>query len=91
MNPKNIQEYVVKKVLENLGEKDIEIENLKKEIREKDKKIKAMEILLRDNRICFNCICSKCSRKIPQGDNTHSHNTDLEYPTLCYRCFFHVL
>lgn len=91
MNAKNIQEYVITKILENFEEKDKEIEALKKELKEKDKQIKEMKHLLKDNQICYNCVCSKCERKIPKGDNTHSHNTEPQYPTLCYRCFFHVL
>lgn len=91
LNPKNIQEYVVNKVLENFEERDKEILALKEELKRKDKQIKKMKAILRENNICYNCICSKCDRKIPNGDNTHSHNTDLNYPTLCYRCFFIVL
>ena len=83
IDPKNIQEYVSIKVIEHLKE----INNV---IEEKDIKIEKMKNLLRDNDICFECICSKCNRKIEPNDD-HSHNTYESFPTLCYKCFFSVL
>jgi len=84
---KNIQEYVVNKIIENISE----TEYLKAELDKQNKKINKMKKLLRSNNICFECICSKCDRKIPPDDNSHSHNSHTLYPTLCYRCFFSVL
>ena len=80
---KNIQEYVINKIIEHIDES-------KKEIEKRDKKIKNMKRILKDNDICFECICSKCNKKIYDLD-THSHNAHEDYPTLCYRCFFSVL
>ena len=98
LTPKNIQDYVVRKVLENFEERDAEIlrlqksiESLKNEIKEKDKKIKRMSIIFKDNSICYECVCSRCRRKIPNGDTLHSHNAHPVYSILCYRCFFNVL
>ena len=83
----NIKEYVVNKVLQNMDE----TEKLKLELKKANKKIDKMKKLLKSNNICFECVCSKCKRKIPESDSGHSHNTDKIYPTLCYRCFFQVL
>ena len=87
MNPKNIEEYVINKVLEQMEQ----VEKLKKENEYKDKKIKKMKRLLVDNNICFECVCSRCNRKIKPDSDDHSHNSHVEFPTLCYMCFFKVL
>ena len=86
MNVKNIKEYVVNKIIENSKE----IESLKKEIKNKDKKIRKMKNLLDANNICFECICSRCNKKI-LPDDIHSHDMNELYPTICYICFFQIL
>ena len=84
MNPKNIQEYVANKVIEHL-------EEVNRELEKKDEKIKKMRKILRDNNICFECVCSKCNKKITPSYDDHSHNSHESFPTLCYKCFFSVL
>jgi hypothetical protein len=80
----NIQEYVYEKVITHLNEKDIEIEKLKKEI-------KRTKRILKENGICYQCICSRCKKKIPPRDETHSHNSHPVFETLCQICFYAVL
>jgi len=77
---KNIEEYVINKVIEYMEES-----------KKKDIEIKKMKKLLRDNNICFECVCSKCNKKIDPSNDDHSHNTHEQFPTLCYKCFFSVL
>ena len=66
----NIKEYIIQKVIEYNNEKDKEIEKLK--------------TILRDNNVCFECICSKCNKEI--YDIIHSHNTLIE--NCFYNCFY---
>ena len=87
MNAKNIQEYVVFKVIEHIDQTVA----LKQELLEKEKYIQKMKRVLRENNVCFECQCDRCNRKISPGDEGHSHNTHDIYKTLCYRCFFQVL
>ena len=86
MNPRNIEEYVINKILKN----NEEVEHLKKQIKDQDMKIKKMKRLLKDNNICFECVCSRCKKKI-RKDDIHSHEINDIYPILCYICFFQVL
>ena len=91
LNPKNLQEYVVTKIIEYNDEKDKEINLLKIELRKKEKLLKKAKEIFRYHNICFECICSYCKRKISDQDTSHSHNSYPEYPTLCYNCFFILL
>lgn len=89
--PLNIQEYVITKILSHLTEKDEEICKLKLEIVKQNKQIKKMKMILKDNQICYNCICSRCNKKIAESDSLHSHNCYENYQTLCANCFFILL
>ena len=82
----NIQEYVVNKILNNAEE----IQALQEENKKLEKKIKNMKKIFVDKGICFECVCSKCGKKLVANDE-HSHNSHEHFPTLCYRCFFSVL
>ncbi len=94
MNARNIQEYVVAKVIEHLEYRDEEIKNLKIQALKKDKEIKYMKELLTTNRVCYECKCSRCDKfcvKLPFLDKEHFHDAIPEFPVLCYNCFFTIL
>ena len=91
LNPKNLQEYVVAKIIEYNNERDKEIEKLKDELKRKERSLKKAKAILREHDICFECVCDRCKRKIIEHDTSHSHNAHPDYPTLCYTCFFILL
>lgn len=91
LNPKNLQEYVVAKIIEYNNDRDKEIENLKNELKKNARSLKKAKAILRSHDICFECMCSRCKRKMSDYDTSHSHNTHPDYPTLCYTCFFILL
>ena len=91
LNPKNLQEYVVNKIIEYNNERDKEIAELKEKLNKTEKLLKKAKSLLRSHDICFECVCDHCKRKMSQYDTSHSHNAHPDYPTLCYTCFFILL
>ena len=91
LNPKNIQDYVVKKVIEHIENRDGEIEALKSQMKKMERRINRMKRIMKEQGLCFECTCANCKRKIPEHDTQHSHNAHPNYETLCYRCFLLLL
>lgn len=101
ISPRNLQEYVIGKVLEHIEEridtvktKDEEIKMLNLQLLKKDKEIRYMKDLLTTNKVCYECKCTRCDKfcvRLPLIDKEHFHDAVPEYPILCYNCFFYIL
>ena len=86
LNPKNIQEFVAQKVIQNVGFRDNEVENLKYK---NERLISQLEILsnLIKNSYPNLIKCSKCNVFLYDADGPPEDWNDMKIPYLnCYGC-----